>query len=136
MRGIPALALVLVWMSWAQLLPERPGEGSQLAEVKLSLEEVLFVEMKKQVETVLVGSLRRAGNRMCVTAPLLRIVDESNLFSDRFDRELTDVFAIQDEISQRIAGALKVKLAILGRRVEDLPANPRYRALLRQVNLA
>ena len=62
------------------------------------------------------------GNRIRVTAQLIRIADESHLWSDRYDCELTDVFAIQDEISQAIAGALQVKLAGPGRRVEDLRA--------------
>ena len=64
-----------------------------------------------KVGTILEGSVRRAGNRIRVTAQLINVADESHLWSERFDREIEDVFAIQDDISQAIANALKVKLA-------------------------
>jgi TolB-like protein/Tfp pilus assembly protein PilF len=63
-----------------------------------------------RVGTILEGSVRRARNRVRVTAQLIRVADESHLWSERYDREMTDIFAIQDEISQAIADALKVKL--------------------------
>lgn len=63
------------------------------------------------VGTVLEGSVRRVGNRVRINAQLNRVSDESQLWSERYDREITDIFAIQDEISQGIANALKVKLA-------------------------
>jgi len=66
---------------------------------------------KVQVETILEGSVRRAGNRIRVAAQLIKVADESNLWSERYDREMTDIFAIQDDISQAIASALKVQVA-------------------------
>jgi eukaryotic-like serine/threonine-protein kinase len=63
------------------------------------------------VRTILEGSLRRAGNRIRVTAQLINAADESHLWSERYDRDLTDIFAIQDEIGQAISEALKVRLA-------------------------
>jgi adenylate cyclase len=63
------------------------------------------------VNTILEGSVRRAGNRIRVTAQLINATDESQLWSERYDRELTDIFAIQDEIGQAISEALKVRLA-------------------------
>jgi len=63
------------------------------------------------VRTILEGSVRRAGNRIRVTAQLINAADESHLWSERYDRELTDIFAIQDEIGQAISEALKVRLA-------------------------
>ena len=63
-----------------------------------------------RVGTVLEGSVRRAGNRIRVTAQLINVADESHLWSERYDREMTDIFAIQDDISQAIANALKIKL--------------------------
>jgi eukaryotic-like serine/threonine-protein kinase len=75
-----------------------------------------------RVGTVLEGSVRRAGNRVRVTAQLIRIADESHLWSERYDREMTDIFAIQDEISQAIAGALKVKLVAPRRRAGNVEA--------------
>ena len=66
------------------------------------------------VANVLEGSVRRAGSRVRVTAQLIAAADGSHLWSERYDRDLTDVFAIQDEISQAIANALQVKLGGAG----------------------
>ena len=62
------------------------------------------------VTNVLEGSVRRAGNRLRITAQLIHAADGTHLWSQRYDREMTDVFAVQDEIAAAIAGALKVKL--------------------------
>lgn len=62
------------------------------------------------VASVLEGSVRKSGNRVRVSVQLISIADGNNLWSERFDREMTDVFEIQDEISQNIVGKLKVKL--------------------------
>jgi len=62
------------------------------------------------VETLLEGSIRKAGNRLRVTAQLIKVADGSHIWSERYDREMKDVFAIQDEISLVIADNLKVKL--------------------------
>ncbi len=63
------------------------------------------------VAHILEGSVRRAGNRLRVTAQLVKASDGYHLWSQRFDREMTDVFAIQDEISQAIVEKLRVRLA-------------------------
>ncbi len=63
------------------------------------------------VTTVVEGSMRRAGNRIRVTAQLIAAAEGSHLWSQRYDREMTDVFAVQDEISAAIAEALLQKLA-------------------------
>jgi len=63
------------------------------------------------VAHVLEGSVRKAGNRIRVTAQLIAARDGSHLWSERYDRELADVFAVQDEIAQAIATVLQVKLA-------------------------
>ena len=69
-------------------------------------------EIGKQlnVSTVLEGSVRRAGNKLRVTAQLINVADGYHLWSERYDRELEDVFAIQDEISLAIVDKLKVRL--------------------------
>jgi TolB-like protein len=59
---------------------------------------------------VLEGSVRKAGNQVRVTAQLIRVADDSHLWSETYDRELVNIFAIQDEISTAIADALKVEL--------------------------
>jgi len=58
------------------------------------------------VAHVLEGSVRRAGNRIRVTAQLIKASDGFHLFSQTYDREFTDVFAVQDEIAQEISNAL------------------------------
>ena len=62
------------------------------------------------VSHVLEGSVRRVGNRVRITAQLIDGVSGGHIWADRYDRDLTDIFAIQDEISKAIVDALKVKL--------------------------
>ena len=62
------------------------------------------------VNHVLEGSVRKAGNQVRVTAQLIEAGNDFHLWSETYDRELNDIFAIQDEIAGAIAGALKVQL--------------------------
>jgi len=62
------------------------------------------------VETVLEGSVRRDGARVRVTAQLIRVADHSHLWSRTFDRDVRDLFAIQDEIAGAVVQALQVRL--------------------------
>ena len=62
------------------------------------------------VSHVLEGSVRKAGNRIRINAQLIDGATGKHLWADRFDRDLTDIFEIQDEISKAIVDALKVKL--------------------------
>ncbi|HVV45933.1 MAG TPA: serine/threonine-protein kinase, partial [Bryobacteraceae bacterium] len=66
---------------------------------------------KLHVSSVLEGSVRKAGNRVRVSVQLIDVAGGNNLWSERYDREMTDVFEIQDEISQAIVGKLRVRLA-------------------------
>ena len=68
------------------------------------------VGQKLNVGTVLEGSFRKAGNRIRITAQLINVTDGFHLWSERYDRELTDVFEVQDEIANTIAEKLKVTL--------------------------
>src|SRR5207253_10729349 len=70
------------------------------------------VANKLNVENVLEGSLRREGNRIRITAQLINARDGFHLWSDTYERELKDVFAVQDEITRAIVDALKIKLAV------------------------
>jgi serine/threonine-protein kinase len=81
------------------------------------------------VRTILEGSMRRAGTRIRVTAQLINAEDGYHLWSERYDRELSDVFLIQDEISLAIATALQVRL--LGAARQYKPKLAAYEALLR-----
>lgn len=62
------------------------------------------------VGAVLEGSIRRAGNRVRITAQLIDAASGAHLWADRYDRELTDIFAVQDEVTLKIVEALKVRL--------------------------
>ncbi len=68
------------------------------------------VAKKFEVRYILEGSLRKSGNRIRVTAQLIEADTDSHLWSETYDRELDDIFAIQDDIAARILEVLKLKL--------------------------
>ncbi len=73
------------------------------------------VDVKEVAKTlgvtyVLEGSVRKAGNRVRITAQLIDGAAGDHVWADRYDRDLTDIFEIQDEISKAIVGALRIKL--------------------------
>ena len=72
--------------------------------------DVKEVGQALDVTHVLEGSVRKAGDRVRITAQLIDAATGGHVWADRFDRELTDIFAIQDEISKAIVAALRVKL--------------------------
>jgi serine/threonine protein kinase/Flp pilus assembly protein TadD len=74
-------------------------------------QDIREVGEKLGVSTVLEGSVRKAGNRIRITAQLVNVTDGYQLWSDRFDRQLEDVFAVQDEIAESIVKALRVVLS-------------------------
>ena len=59
---------------------------------------------------VLEGSIRKAGNRVRITAQLIDAGSGGHLWAERFDRDLTDIFSTQDEVVEKIVGALAVSL--------------------------
>ena len=63
------------------------------------------------VRYVLEGSVRKAGNRVRVTGQLIDAESGAHIWADRFDRDLTDIFAVQDELTKEIIAALKIKLS-------------------------
>lgn len=87
---------------------------------------------KLNVETILEGSVRKAGNRLRITAQLIKVADGYHLWSQRYDRELDDVFEIQDEISLSIVEKLKTELlgkqpqALVQRATENMEAYNQY----------
>jgi serine/threonine-protein kinase len=89
-------------------------------------QDLRIIGERLRVETILEGSVRKAGNCVRVTAQLIQIADESNLWSERYDREMTDIFGIQDDISQAIAHALQVKLAGARRATGNVEAFQSY----------
>jgi len=72
--------------------------------------DVRAVGKRLNVRTVLLGSVRRAGNEIRITAQLINVEDGYHLWSDRYDRAVRDIFEIQDEIARTIAERLKVSL--------------------------
>jgi eukaryotic-like serine/threonine-protein kinase len=85
-----------------------------------------------RVNTILEGSVRRAGNRIRVTAQLISAEDGSHLFSERYDREMTDVFAVQDDIAAGITAALRMKLTAQPAEARQYtPSIPAYEAVLK-----
>jgi adenylate cyclase len=76
------------------------------------------------VKTVLEGSVRRAGNRVRITAQLIDASSDSHLWSETYDRELDDIFAVQDEIAHRIVEALEISLSPgLERALQKVPTS-------------
>jgi adenylate cyclase len=72
--------------------------------------DVCDIARKLDVSHVLEGSVRKAGGRVRITAQLIDGASGDHVWAERYDRDLTDIFAIQDEISKAIVEALKVKL--------------------------
>jgi adenylate cyclase len=72
--------------------------------------DVAIVARQLNVSHVLEGSVRKVGNRVRITAQLINGATGDHLWAERYDRDLTDIFAIQDEISEAIVAALKLKL--------------------------
>lgn len=68
------------------------------------------VAKKFGVQHILEGSVRKSGNRIRVTAQLIEAATDTHLWSENYDRELDDIFAIQDDIAARILEVLKLKL--------------------------
>jgi len=77
---------------------------------KGSQSDIREVGRRLGVSTVLEGSVRKAGNQVRIAVQLVNVQDGYHLWSNRYDRELKDVFAIQDEIAQKIVEALQVTL--------------------------
>ena len=74
-------------------------------------EDLRSIGQKLGVATVLEGSVRKQGDRVRITAQLINVADGFHLWSQNFDRELKDIFAMQEEIARAVVAGLKVKLA-------------------------
>ena len=80
-----------------------------------SQHDIPAIAEKLKVQHVLEGSVRKAGNRVRITAQLIDARDDRHLWSDTFDRELNDIFAIQDEIATAVVNALADALGSVSR---------------------
>ncbi len=94
--------------------------------------EVTIADVARElhVANVLEGSVRKSGNRVRITAQLIRADNGFHLYSETFDRTLDDVFGIQDEISAAVVEALKIQL--LGAAPKAVVADPEAYALYLQ----
>ena len=77
--------------------------------------DIAEIGARLKVGAVLEGSVRKAGTRLRVTAQLINVGDGFHLWSERYDREMDDVFAVQDEIARAVVEKLKVQLLGEGR---------------------
>jgi serine/threonine protein kinase/tetratricopeptide (TPR) repeat protein len=91
-------------------------------EFKGKSQKLTQIARELNVTSVLNGSVRRAGDRLRINVELTNAADGFSLWSERFDREMKDVFAIQDEIASSVVRILKLKLADQ----ETAPFTPRY----------
>ncbi len=94
--------------------------------------DVEEIGKKLKVDNILEGSVRKAGNRLRITAQLVNVADGFHLWSERYDRDMADIFAIQDEISLAIVDKLKIRLvkaekeAIVKRPTRDIESYNLY----------
>ena len=89
----------------------RVASRASAFQIQDSVTDIREIGRRLDVDTVLGGSVRKAGDRLRISAQLTNVSDGEYIWSDRYDRELKDVFAIQDEISQSIVDALQVTLS-------------------------
>ena len=75
-----------------------------------SAAQVSQIGQELSVGSVIEGSVRKAGNKVRITAQLIQVEGDRHVWSQSYDRDLTDVFAIQADIAEQVAGALKVQL--------------------------
>jgi TolB-like protein/cytochrome c-type biogenesis protein CcmH/NrfG len=74
-------------------------------------DDIPTIAAKLHVANILEGSVRRAGNHLRVTTQLIRAADGEHLWSETYDREMADVFKVQDDIAAAVVAALRLKLA-------------------------
>jgi TolB-like protein len=92
--------------------------------------EIAEIARRLNVANVLEGSVRKSGDKLRITAQLVRASDSSHLWSQTYDRQMADVFKVQDEIAAAVVGQLKIKL--LGTPPTSKVTNPRAYTLYLQ----
>ena len=86
-------------------------------------DDVREIAIKLNVDKILEGSVRKAGNRVRITTQLINAADGYHIWSENYDRDLTDIFVVQDEISSIIANRLRENLS-LSKQTEQLVKAP------------
>jgi TolB-like protein/tetratricopeptide (TPR) repeat protein/predicted Ser/Thr protein kinase len=95
-------------------------------------EDLRDIGQKLGVETLLEGSVRKSGNRVRITAQLVKASDGFHLWTDTYDRVLDDIFVVQDDIAKSVSEAMKV--ALLGSAAQKSKGNPETFALIVQAH--
>jgi TolB-like protein/class 3 adenylate cyclase len=95
----------------SQINELRVPAGTSVFAFKGKTEDIRQIGAQLAVSTVVEGIVRRDGNKLRVTAKLINVADGFNLWSERYDREVEDIFRIQDEITRSIVHALRIRLA-------------------------
>jgi len=93
--------------------------------------DIKTIGERLKVDSVLEGSVRIKGNKLRIAAQLVKVADDSHLWAETYDREMRDLFAIQEEISQAIVDKLKPRLLGKG----DRPLAKRYTENIEAYNL-
>lgn len=95
-------------------------------------EDLREIGLKLGVETLLEGSVRKAGNRVRITAQLVKALDGFHLWTETYDRVLDDIFVVQDDIAKSVSEAMNV--ALLGKATPRTHVNAESFNLLMQAN--
>ena len=95
---------------------------TSVGQYKSTSKSIAQIGAELEVGTVLEGSVRKAGNRLRITLQLIDAATQEHIWSNSYDRELNDVFAIQTEIAERTAGVLR--LGLLAPERESIRARP------------
>ncbi|UCE41088.1 MAG: protein kinase [Candidatus Aminicenantes bacterium] len=90
--------------------PLKVASKTSAFQFKDKSEDIEEIGKKLRVQSVLDGSVRKAGNRLRITVQLINVDDGYHIWSEKYDREMEDIFAIQDEISLAVVDKLKIKL--------------------------
>jgi serine/threonine protein kinase len=94
--------------------------------------DVREIGRKLNVQAVVEGSVRKAGNKLRISAQLVNAADGYPLWTERYDREVTDIFAVQDDVATAIIGQLKLAIlpeerqGVFARRADNLEAHRLY----------
>ncbi|MFQ5676333.1 MAG: response regulator [bacterium] len=99
-------------MTLSKIKPLRVIASTSVMKFKDREKGIGEIGRELQVGTILEGSVRKAGNKLRVSAQLIDAVTEEHLWAQDYDREFNDVFAIQTDIAKRVADALKVQLLV------------------------
>jgi TolB-like protein/Flp pilus assembly protein TadD len=94
----------------AQIPELRVAARTSSFQFKGRSEDLRVIGQKLNVASILEGSVRKSGRHVRITAQLVKVADGFHLWSESYDRELDDIFAVQDDIARSVSSALKVRL--------------------------